>query len=96
MPIQGCSNYISNIILDGEYLGVVWFNASAHPIANLTLIDNTTRGEMVGYVPTGPGGGTSIGSGKCAYCILTIQWLGKYASSIKDTLIGTGKGHVNQ
>ena len=60
---QGVNNYITNIIHDGDRLGIVWFSTNATREAELTVIDDTTRGTLVNNIPTIGDGFTSIGSG---------------------------------
>ena len=70
---QGCYNYITNIIHDDEYLGIVWFDSSTVIAQNLTQINNDTRVELLNSLPTEAYGGTSIGGGKCLVYFTSIK-----------------------
>jgi len=57
-------NYIRNYLEDGTTVGVVNFNSNAVTAATMTrILDEATRDQMIGSLPTMAGGGTSIGGG---------------------------------
>ncbi|CAH1799912.1 unnamed protein product [Owenia fusiformis] len=60
---QACSNYITNVVRDGEQLGVVWFSTSARVKSGLVIVSNATRQQLLDSLPTTPNGRTTIGGG---------------------------------
>jgi hypothetical protein len=60
---QGCSTFITSVMREGEYLGIVWFNETAFPASELIEINNTNKQLLLDSLPTEAQGSTSIGGG---------------------------------
>ena len=60
---QGCINYITSIVREGDKVGIVKFNSFALAVKELTLIDASSRTILTSSVPLTANGGTNIGAG---------------------------------
>ena len=61
---QSCSNFISNIVRDGEKVGIVIFNGTAYPIMELTEVTTASRASLLSGIPNTAVGYTTIGGGE--------------------------------
>ena len=66
---QAVRAYITSAATDGEELAIIWFNNTASLRGGPTVITDTSRAEMLTYIPTVAGGETSIGAGNIYLCI---------------------------
>nr|XP_054774310.1 calcium-activated chloride channel regulator 4A-like [Lytechinus pictus] len=62
--IKGAKNFISSIVPDNSYVGIVEFNFKSEVDSNMTKLTNaTSRNEMNSRLPTFANGATCIGCG---------------------------------
>ncbi|XP_064594617.1 calcium-activated chloride channel regulator 1-like [Liolophura sinensis] len=60
---QAVKNYILNVAVEGDQIGIVWFSSKATIKAYLTAVKNSTRDQLVAQIPKSAYGATSIGDG---------------------------------
>ncbi|XP_033644207.1 calcium-activated chloride channel regulator 1-like [Asterias rubens] len=62
--ISSTANYISSIVIDGSYIGLVEFSSAAYVLSDLTFVtSDDDRQALLQSLPDPPGGGTGIGGG---------------------------------
>ncbi|XP_006823722.2 calcium-activated chloride channel regulator 1-like [Saccoglossus kowalevskii] len=93
---QAVSNYILNIIDDGEELGLVVFNFMATIKSQLVVISDTTREELLLLIPTSDDtdGATSIGGG-ISKAIEVLEENGSDPSGGCILLVSDGEENTN-
>ena len=62
--ISSSANYISSIVTDGSYIGIVEFNTYGTVLKQLTLVtSDDDRQALLDSLPGNTGGSTGIGDG---------------------------------
>ncbi|XP_064595933.1 calcium-activated chloride channel regulator 1-like [Liolophura sinensis] len=60
---QSVAIYIQHVPVDGDLVGMVWFNSTATIMSNLIEVKSSTRDQLLKLIPKKADGGTSIGDG---------------------------------
>ena len=75
---QACSHFISEQVLDGEMLGIVWFSTKATTKKGLTVINSETRDSLLDGIPTQAHGRTAIAAGESESALFWLPQKSKH------------------
>ena len=77
--ISSTANYISSIVIDGSYIGLVEFSSAAYVLSDLTFVtSDDDRQALLQSLPDPPGGGTGIGGGLLKAIEVRPPWIIHY------------------